>query len=214
MIPRALWLLIVCVICALPRAAYANPVSFKDGWAIMPSYGGDWSDLQVNYSPTARLSFGPSEYYREGEESSANFGIGQINYLLKRWNELDSQGNLYASLGVGGRHDSLNNDGFAGYGALEANYETRRIYTLASAESLQSGQNVHFTRLRARAGISPYKAPLESLQSWLIVQLDYMPEMQDPTRVTPLVRFFYNNYALEVGSSTKGTLFLAAMSHF
>ena len=92
MLPRAALLLIVCVICALPRGAYANPVSFKDGWGILPSYGGDWADLQINYSQTARLSFGPSEYYREGEHSSANFGIGQINYLLKRWNELDSRG--------------------------------------------------------------------------------------------------------------------------
>ena len=205
--------LIVLFFFAVPRLALANPVSFKDGWGIMPSYGKDWSDLMVNYSITNRYALGVSQFYRQGEKSTATFGIGQVNYLLSRWNELDSQANIYASTGAGGRHDSVRDDSFAGYGSLEADYETRRIYTLLAAETLQSRRS-DFNRLRWRGGFSPYKAPFEALQTWLLVQVDYMPEMHDKTTVTPLVRFFYNNYALELGVSLDGKPFLGAMAHF
>jgi len=127
---------------------------------------------------------------------------------------MDSQANVYASVGLGGRHDTKEDDSVAGYAALEADYETRRIYTLFAAESLQSPNDVQFNRLRYRAGFAPYRAPFESLQTWIIGQVDYMPEMDDKVEVTPLLRFFYNNYALEIGSNLNGKLFLGAMAHF
>ncbi len=199
---------------AAPKNASGNPVSFKDGWGIMPTYSTDWSDLDVNYSFTNRYSLGASAYYREGRDSKATFGIGKFNYLLKRWNELDSQANLYLSAGVGGRHDSKDDDSFAAYGAIEGDYETRRVYTLFGAESLQSPDGVQFNRLRYRAGVAPYLAPFDALQTWIITQVDYMPEMSDKTTVTPLLRFFYNNYAFEAGVSLDGKLFLGGMAHF
>ena len=64
---------------------------------------------------------------------------------------------------------------FAGYGALEADYETRRIYTLVGAETLQSANGIDFNRLRYRGGFSPYKAPFDALQTWLIARGDTQP---------------------------------------
>jgi hypothetical protein len=121
---------------------------------------------------------------------------------------------VYGSVGVGGRHDSEHDDSLAAYGGLEADYETRRIYTLIGAESLQSPSGVQFNRIRGRVGIAPYKASFTSLQTWIITQVDYMPEMDDRTVVTPLLRFFYNNYALEIGAGLNGKVFLAGMAHF
>jgi hypothetical protein len=204
----ALALLVFCEI------AHANPVSFKGGYGIMPAYNKDWADLQLNYSTSNRRSLGVSSFYREGRESSATFGIGQYNYLLKRWNELDSQANVNASLGVGGRHDSKENDALAGYAALEGDYETRRVYSQLSAETLQSEASVHFSRYRARAGFAPYLAPFDGLQTWLIMQVDYMPEMENSLRLTPVARFFYNNFAFEGGVSLQGIPFVAAAGHF
>ena len=207
-------LIFIALLFAHAEFATATPVSFKDSWGVLPMYNEDWADLPVNYSLTSRYALGLSDYYREGRDSTANFGIGQANYLVKRWNEMDSQANVYVSLGLGGRHDSVHGDGLAGYGSFEANYETRRVYTVLAAETLQSNQGVYFNRIRYRAGISPYLAPFDALQTWLVVEFDYMPEMKDETRVTPLVRFFYNNYALEAGVSLDGKPFLAAMAHF
>lgn len=181
----------------------------------MPAYNKDWSDVQLNYSVTNRYAVGASSYYREGKDSTAEYGIAQVNYLLKRWNELDSQANVNASLGFGGRHDSLFNESVAGYGALEADYETRRIYTQLAAETLQSDDRVHFSRYRGRAGIAPYKAAFDALNTWMVVQVDYMPEMNESLRVTPMLRLFYNNIALEVGASIEeGTPFVGGAGHF
>jgi len=198
----------------LPALAFANPVSFKDGWGIMPTYMPDWHDLQVNYSVTNRYSVGLSESYREGKGHTTTFGLLQGNYLIKRWNEMESQANVYASLGVGGRHDSREHDALAGYGGLEADYETRRIYTLLAGETLQSPNGVSFSRLRFRAGLAPYKAPIDELHTWVIVQSELMTGMDERWTVTPLLRFFLNNYAVEVGLSLEGEPFLAAMAHF
>ncbi len=205
-------LLFLCV--TAHRATWANPVSFKGGYGVMPAYNDDWSDLQVNYSVTNRYSLGISSFYREGKDSTASFGLGQFNYLLRRWNELDSQANVNLSLGLGGRHDSHDDGALAGYGALEADYETRRVYTQLSAETLQSEGSVQFNRFRGRIGFTPYVAPFDALQTWVVLQVDEMPEMHESSRVTPLLRFFYNNFVLEVGASIEGTPFVAGAAHF
>lgn len=195
--------------------ALANPVSFKGGYGVMPAYNKDWFDVQVNYSVTNRYAVGASSFYREGKTSTAEFGIGQFNYLIKRWNELDSQANVNASLGFGGRHDSVKDGAPAMYGALEADYETRRVYSQLSAETLQSDDNIQFSRYRARAGVAPYKADFEALNTWIVMQVDVMPEMDDTVRVTPMVRFLYNNVVLELGASLdEGAPFVAGAAHF
>ena len=207
-------LFFILIVIAIPSISFANPVSFKDGWGLMPTYTPDWSDLDINYSLTNKDAVGVSNFYREGRDSTSDFAVVRYNHLLKRWNELDSQANIYASIGVGGRHDSVHDDSFASFGALEGDYETRRIYTLFAAETLQSPNSVQYNRLRYRAGFSPYKAPIDMLQTWVIGQVDYMPEMNDKVEVTPLLRFFYNNLALEIGSSLNGKIYLGAMAHF
>jgi hypothetical protein len=171
--------------------------------------------VQLNYSVTNRYAVGGSSYYRQGKDSTAEFGIGQLNYLIKRWNELDSQANVNASVGFGGRHDSVKNDAVAVYGALEADYETRRMYSQVSAETLQSDDNVQFSRYRGRLGVAPYKSDFDGLNTWVVMQVDIMPEMDESVRVTPMFRFFYNNFVLEAGASLdKGTPFVAGAAHF
>ncbi|MBN8550647.1 MAG: hypothetical protein J0M12_15130 [Deltaproteobacteria bacterium] len=208
------FLLLSFALLLLPNLAGANPVSFKDGWGFMPAYSNDWSDVDLNYSFSRSDAVGVSNFYRDGRDSSADFAILRYNRLLKRWNELDSQANIYASAGVGGRHDSQHGDAAAGFFALEGNYETRRLYTMLGFESLQSGSAVQFNRTRARVGVAPYTAPVDELQTWLVAQIEYAPEMSEKWSVTPLLRFFYNNVALEVGCSFEGDLYIAGMAHF
>lgn len=198
----------------VPGNSFANPVSFKDGCGIMPAYTPDWSDLEINYSLTNRYSLGVADMYRKGKNSTANFTVGEFNYLVQRWNELESQANIYASVGAGVRHDSIDDEAVAGYARLEGDYETRRIYTLLVGETLQSPGSVGFDRIRYRAGVAPYLAPFSSLHTWIITQVDYMPEMEDKVTVTPLLRFFYNNYAIEVGVSLDRKPYFGAMAHF
>ena len=198
----------------LCSSAYANPVSFKGGYGVMPAYNKDWTDLQLNYSFSNRQSVGVSGFYREGLNSSSTFGIGQYNYLLARWNELDSQTNVTFSLGGGGRHDSRRDDALAGYAAVEADYEARRVYSQVLAETLQSGAAVQYEKYRGRVGFAPYNASFDELNTWVVLQLDYMTEMHDPLRITPMARLFYNNVAFEVGVSLQGIPFVGGAAHF
>ncbi len=204
--------LFAVLLAALP--ARANPVSFKDGYGVMPTVTPDWSDLQLNYSVTNFYSAGISYYYRNGAHRKTSYEVAQFNYLLRRWNELESQANIYGSIGVGAAHDSKTDNSAAGFAALEADYETRRVYTLFALEALQAEGGADFHRIRYRAGVAPYKAPIDGLHTWIITQFDYMPEMDQELTVTPLLRFFYNNYALEAGASLDGQPYFALMAHF
>jgi hypothetical protein len=212
---RSSALVLLIAPCISFSQAWGNPVSFKGGYGVMPAYNRDWHDVQVNYSLSNHEAIGVSSFYRDGRNSRSEFGIGQYNQILRRWNESDAQANVNASIGFGGRHDSVEGEGVAAYGALEGDYETRRVYGQLSAETLQSKDSVRFSRYRGRMGIAPYLASFESLQTWLVLQVDYMPEMDESLRITPMGRFFYGGFILEAGVSLEDSIpFVAAASHF
>jgi hypothetical protein len=64
-----------------------------------------------------------------------------------------------------------------------------------------------------RVGFSPFKADFNSLQSWAMLQLWSDPVTSQELKVTPLLRFFYQNVLWEMGASTKGDMMLNLMVH-
>ena len=197
----------------IPKLSLANPVSFKDGYGVMASSMPQWSDFEFNYSYTRQSALAVALFNLGKEGKRESFAFGQYNHLVKRWNELDSQANLYVIGGLGIRGYEYDGAPAARLG-FEADYETRRIYTSIYANRLQSTGDSSVNLLRSRVGVAPYKAPFTGLQTWLIAQVDYTPELRDTTMVSPVIRFFYNNYALELGSTVKGEPFAAFMIHF
>lgn len=193
--------------------SFAHPVSFKGGTGIMPEYSPHRSDLEINYSITATDAIGISTVYAETEDGAATFVIPRFNHRVYRKNEPDSQTNLYLSGGVGG---SMRDDasGVAGLLSLQGDFETRRVYTLLNLETLPSSGTFDLSRVRYRAGVAPYLAGFDDLNTWLILQAEYAPEMEDTWSLTPLVRFFYRNYLLEIGASIRGDPFVAGIFHF
>jgi hypothetical protein len=55
---------------------------------------------------------------------------------------------------------------------------------------------------RARIGIAPYLANYNDLNTWIMFQVDHHPSKHDHFVATPLIRFFYKTYLLEVGYSS------------
>ena len=55
-------------------------------------------------------------------------------------------------------------------------------------------------------GWTPYKGDYGDLHTWLMFQVDHMPEADNNLTVTPLVRFFKNVHLLEVGVNNRGKL--------
>jgi hypothetical protein len=179
---------------------------------------GKRKDLEINYSISNKeaVALNAIDIKYKGKEVS--FFLPQFNYKLYRQNELDSQFNVYVSAGLGaaGIKDSSDADTSAlgGITSLQADYETRRLYTLLLGEHLQTDQGHSLNRIRYRAGVAPYLTDFDGIHTWFITQVEYTPERDEEWTVTPLIRLFYQNYLIEAGSSTKGELFLAGIFHF
>lgn len=193
--------------------AAAHPVNFKEAIAVMPGYSVNRNEIEVNYTFDTKEAFALNFIDTDLKKGNAKFYLPQYNYKLYRKNELESQTNVYGMLGAGVA-DHIDESMFAGRAALQADYETRRIYTLFGAERLQSEEGVGLTSLRYRLGFAPYLADFSGFHTWLIAQVDYTPEMHNEWTASPLLRFFYDTYLLETGFTHRGDFMVSAILHF
>lgn len=149
---------------------------------------------------------------RDGERT---FYIPQVNFLLKRWNELDSQANIYLSVGHGGEKVKTSFKDTSNL-ALEADWESRKYYVSFREDAFlshkNSNKNIYMTKVRA--GFAPYLAEFNELNAWFILQADRSNKGADEFKLTPMIRLFYHNVLLEFGASTKGDSQLNFMVHF
>lgn len=196
-----------------PIASSAHPVSFEGGTMVMGSYTSDRLENELNYTFSPSSSVGLTEYRIKDDAESKNFLIPRLGTRFRE-NSLDSQANLYLSAGLGAQTDH-SEEALTGLAAIQADWETRRLYTLGLVETLQSPGGENLTYFRYRAGIAPYKADFDEVSAWIIGQVDYSPYKDtDKVGVTPVLRVFYKNYLVEAGSDFKGNVFLAWMASF
>jgi len=77
---------------------------------------------------------------------------------------------------------------------------TNRAVTSFRTSRDLSGTATSKIGLAASAGgIAPYLANYNDLNTWLMFQVDHHPAKHDHFVATPLIRFFYKTYLLEVG---------------
>lgn len=203
---------IFAILVIAPYSANAHPVSFKDGFGVMPGYSPERSELELNYSFNSDTAAALNLIEIERDDSKVRFVLPQINHKFFRRNAPESQVNIYGSLGLGGVREN-GDSAVAGLAALQADYETRRIYTLLYGEHIQT-EELNLNRFRYRFGVAPYLANFEDLNTWFIGQVEYTPQLDQEWTFVPMVRFFYNNYLLEVGASLDGDPFVAGIFHF
>ena len=72
----------------------SNPVSFRDGYGIMPTAMGGRRELELNYSVTSRHAVALNAINLEYQDREATLILPQFNYRVYRRNELDLQANL------------------------------------------------------------------------------------------------------------------------
>lgn len=193
--------------------AFAHPVSFKKGYGIMPVYTDKRREIELNYSFTHNQAFGVHAIQLDDRDENIDLFIPHFNYRAWRRNEMDSQTNLYFVGGIGGAERQSGGTP-AGMALVQADYETRRIYTLLAGERLELEGGEDFSLLRGRVGVAPYLADFEDFHTWLIAQVEYTPELEDELTVTPMFRFFYKSYLVETGISTRGGLYAGGIFHF
>lgn len=194
--------------CLMAQTAQSRPISYPGGVMPMIKNDGDVNAFQLDYSPAANYAIGyTGEYWRDKEYTIQSL---QFNYLVKRWNNPNSQGNFYIESGAGiaysdaGDFDHDIEPVF--FTGVTADWEDRRYLVSYQNRYTEAGKIDDFFMQSARIGIAPYEGEYGDLHTWLMLQVDHKPESDDNITVTPLVRLFKGTHLIEGGISNKGSL--------
>lgn len=192
--------------CIITATTEARPVSYPTGWTGMMQNNGDRNSLHIHYSPTAKTSIGYR--YEHWRDKDYDLHVVQMNNLLKRWNEPDSQANLYLKSGVGvvdGKSGDIDGENdVAGFTGIAADWEDRRFFVSYENRYTHAGDFDDFYQQSARLGVAPYIGDYGDLHTWLMVEVEHNPEAKDNVTVTPLVRLFKDTHLIEAGMSNHG----------
>jgi len=187
----------------------AHPVIWKNGIVTTFRHDANLSSLETHYSLSRQWSIGLRG--QSFHQSDTTYVIGQSNWLLKRWNQSTSQGNVYIFSGLGISSET-SDDSLIHLGA-QADWETRTLYTYLSANYFQTDDTI--LMLRGRVGFAPYYGAFNDIHSWIMLQVDHMSdEGGSDIVVMPVLRAFKNNILLELGSDFSDNMLITAMIHF
>ena len=204
------------VLMCISTAAIARPISYPGGWMVMQNNDLYSNSLQLQYSPTANYSVGYTGQYWRGKEWQ--FQGVQVNNLLHRWNNSDSQGNLYLGSAAGLAYSDFKSfDGkteAAGFTGIEADWESRRYFTSYENRLTYAGDRTKDFWQKARVGVAPYIGDYGDLHTWLMLETFSMPASRNPFTVTPMVRLFKGTILVEAGVSNRGTILVNFMHTF
>ncbi len=200
--------LLLAIGLAIAESIQARPVSYPGGWTVMAMNDGSVNTLHVHYSPTARYSLGYKfEYWRDRDFS---LNAVQYNHLVQRWNKPESQANVYLKSGLGiatglaGTQDGETNA--AAFVGIAMDWEDRRFFVSYENRYTEAGKIDAFFQQSARLGWAPYEGDYGDLHTWLMVQVEHMPEGEHNITVTPLIRLFKDVHLLEAGLNNRGEL--------
>jgi hypothetical protein len=213
------------IVCA---TAVAKPVSFSDSWMFMHERDRNLIETQLYYSPTHWFSIGPSTTLMKSDTKLLQMESTflQVNFLAKRWNLSNAQGNIFTSYGVGKTKISEayvvtpnGPAGHAGHGfgapveaslekrqytersqrlGLQGDYETRQIYTSVRFDLMRT-ENFLDRIQTFQAGFSPVAHDYDDIAVWFIGQIKKYQGMHDKTESGAFLRVFKRNIWLELG---------------
>lgn len=191
--------------------AWSHPVIYKHGWVYQGTLMPKMNNMKVGYTFHPNFAVVAKTQSFEGNNNYRDYTLG-VNVLAKRWLQHDSQGNIYLGAHVGQYEDQFD-DGTAAHGYVMADWEDREQYVVFKSQTFYYNEDTAQDYM-FRYGFAPYVAGMNELQSWLILQAYYFKEQSRKVLLTPMLRFFYKNVLWEMGSSTKGDMFLTLMVHY
>lgn len=196
--------------------AFAHPVIYKEGIVISSSNMPSYSDNQLMYSWSNRWSSGINHWRFTKDTLNTEAAFLKTNYLAYRHNGESSQGNIYLHGGVGLVDSEIEHRRTAQMymTGIDLDWETRTLYTSFKHYYFTSPTVTDLSMTQARIGFSPFESAFDQLQSWVMLQAMYTPDVQKEVILTPLLRFFYKNVLWELGSSTRGEWMLNLMVHY
>jgi hypothetical protein len=151
-------------------------------------------------------------------DSRSEFFIPRANFLVKRWNETDSQANFYLSAGSGfEKFDGKTVP--AQFGEAVLDWESRKYYTYLEHQYIRRDETLNpalplqdYNHTRLRLGFAPFLADYEDLNIWYIAQFE-KHNQEDQINATQFLRFYRKNVLWEVGAGFDGSLAFNFMVH-
>ncbi len=196
-------------------SANAHPTSYKGALGVMSYNTPEMNEILITYSLQHNFAFAAT-YLRD---SKSEFYIPRLNFLAKRWNNDNSQGNFYLSAGSG--YENFNNKKYSVQLAeVIADWESREYYIYLEHLYLNRTNKLnpdlvqkHYNHTKLRVGTAPFLADYEDLNVWLILQAEkHLDEKQ--IEMTQFLRFYVKNVLWEVGAGFNGEWAFNYMIHF
>ncbi len=195
--------------------AMAHPVSYKGATGLMSYNNPQMNEILLTYSFTPNFALAVN-YLRD---SKSEFYIPRLNFLLQRWNNEDSQANIYLSGGAG--YEKFNSKNFsAKLIELVADWENRQYYVYFDHLYLNrdNQDNLllperYYNHSKFRLGTAPFLAEYKDLNVWLIVQGEKHVN-KSQIEMTQFLRFYIKNILWEVGARFDGGWAFNYMVHF
>jgi hypothetical protein len=178
----------------------AKPLSYVGGTMVMQENDETGHTLAIDYTFDPHFALGVYAKYETGGD---NFWMAgpQLNTLVKRWNLPDGQGNIFNMTGAGTARQGSRSQP-AAWSTMMADYETRRVFVSYEARFMYARDIESSVWQRAYAGIAPYLATYDQLNTWALIRIDHHPAKNDHFVVTPVLRIFYKTIWLEAGYSS------------
>jgi hypothetical protein len=211
-----LTLLTASLFAVLP-SLHAKPIAFAGGTTFMHERDRNMIQTELFYAPQHWWSIGLAQSTMQSDDklrqTEANYV--QVNFLVKRWNMPNAQGNIFASAGYGvvdSTKESVSGVAHPGHVesqranysengrriGLQGDYETRQFYTSLKVDVHQTP--LFFERIdTGQIGFSPVAHDYEDLAIWFVAQVKKYRGMNDKTEGGAFVRLFKKNIWLEVG---------------
>ncbi len=184
----------------------AHPVIFKNGKVFWITQNPSFNDIRFGVSKTNSWLIGGR--FLEDRKSNETFALVNNNYLAKRWNNRNSQANLYLLSSIGFNTRNSKSMGTIG---IHGDWEDRRFMVMQMIE--------HFSHNSAlvsntRLAYSPYAVDYSKTSTWLIAhyRIEYNND-QYSYMFFPVIRLFKRNYLFEIGYNGNDS-FLSFMTHF
>jgi len=186
---------------------FSHPVIFKGGKVFWITQQPNSFDFRFGKSLSANWLVGGRFY--EDKSTNESFGLIINNYILKRWNNPDSQANLYLLSSIGSEIETSKTLASLG---IHADWEDRRFMTMQMAEYYSHSS---MWMLDTRLAISPYLVDYTKMSTWLIAHYKIsIKDGKQTSELLPIIRLFKSNYLIEFGANKDNDAFLSFMLHF
>lgn len=193
--------------------AAARPITYPDGDMAMVEHEAGQTRLHAVHTFTPDFAAG-IEFERDEDSGAETLSLMGAT-LLGRRNRENSQANAYLIADFGIVNTPGDKDRPRFDTTLEADWETRRLYTAYRGEARWIKGDDTSLDHRLRFGVAPYVGDYGDVHVWAIVQADWREDSAERFSLTPVVRVFQGLVLLEAGAEVEtGNPFVSLWVYF